>query len=136
MNNDKNDCRGDMGVSTGVRVTVVVSVGVCGVCVVTGMCAVEVTGVCGVVGVFDLLTGLLMLGTDTTSEDKRGGAESHSSTCKSPVIIGGGMFCMVFEERSLTFDGEGEECSLSCTCVIIIGDDVILSFGGEIDVVG
>lgn len=76
-----------------------------------GECAV--TGVCGVVNVFDLLTGLLMIGTDTTSEDERGGAEVYSSTCNSLVIIGGGMFCMVFEERSLTFDGEGEECSLT-----------------------
>jgi hypothetical protein len=46
------------------------------------------------------------------------------------------MFCMVCEECTLTFDGEGEECSWSCTCVIMIGDDVILSLGGEIDVVG
>lgn len=114
MNNDKNDCRGDMGVSTGVRVTVLVGVG--GVVSVGGVCVV--TGVCGVVGVFDLLTGLRILGTHTTSKEESGGAEVHSSICNSLVIIGGGMFCMVFEERSLNFDGEVEECSWSCTCVI------------------
>lgn len=125
-----------MRVSTGVDV--ILSVGVCGVCAVVSV------GVCGVVGeravevavAVDLLTGLPMLGVDTTSEEERGGLGVYSSTCKSLVIIGGGMFCMVFKERSLTFDGEGEECSLSCTCVIRIGDDVIFSIGGEIDVVG
>jgi hypothetical protein len=127
MNNDKNDCRGDTGVSTGVRVTVVVSVGVCGVC------AVEVTGVCGVVGLFDLLTGLLMLGTDTTSDEESGGVEVHSSTCNSLVIIGGGMFCMVCEEHCLTFVGEGEECSMNFDGE---GEECSLSWGGEIDVVG
>jgi hypothetical protein len=45
---------------------------------VVGDCVV--TGVCGMVGVLDLLTGLLMLGKETTSEDERGGAEEYSST--------------------------------------------------------
>jgi hypothetical protein len=107
---------------------------VVGVGAVVSVCGV--VGVCAVTVAVDLQTGLLMSGTDTTSEEERGGAEVHSSICNSLVMIGGGMFCMACKECSLTFVGEGEECSLSCECVIVIGDDVRLSLGGEIDVVG